>query len=102
MSKYDLFQKEILSLRDIRNAIQENKVPIVLINIEILNNSESNKYTGHFIVITGVDKNYVYYNDSGPKNAKKNKKVSKEIFEKSREKETTKYSVIVAEQQSST
>jgi len=97
MSGNDLFRKKRVSLDDIKIAVQKNKVPIVLVNIEIINSSNVDRYTGHFIVVTGFDDKYVYYNDPGPKNSGKNKKITREIFEKSREEKTTKYSVIIVD-----
>lgn len=93
--KENLFELKGLSLGEIKNKMEvDGEVAIILVNINKIY-GRSDQYTGHFVVVTGIDKKYVYYHDSGPKNAGRNKKVTRKIFNKARQKETTKFSVIM-------
>jgi uncharacterized protein YvpB len=94
MQKFNLFKQEKLNVDDLQNKIEDGQVPIILIdNNKLFNNGDC--YVGHFVVMTGSDNKYIYFNDSGPYKPMKNKKVLKDDFEKARVKETTKYSVIL-------
>jgi len=96
MKDNNLFSQNDLSLGEIKSMMKDKgAVPIILVNINKINDKGDNFYTGHFVVVTEIDDKFVYYHDSGPKNAGTNKKVSKEIFEQARERQTTKKSVIM-------
>ncbi len=69
------------SLNELESKLGRGKISICLVNYDILVSRE-NKFSGHYTIITGFDKNEVIYHDSGPKGACPNKKISKEIFEK--------------------
>jgi ABC-type bacteriocin/lantibiotic exporter with double-glycine peptidase domain len=94
MEEHNLFKRKELNVDDLQMEIKEGRIPIILIDINKLFGS-GDSYTGHFVVMTGSDDKYIYFNDSGPNSPMKNKKVLKSDFEKARVKETTKYSVIV-------
>ena len=78
---YDVFEKRIISIKEIEDNLSKEHLIVVLIDHNIINNIIGN-YQGHAVVITGFDNNYIYYHDSGPSNPEPNKKASKETFEK--------------------
>ena len=77
---YNIFEKRILSVKDIEEHIKQGHVPMVLIDYNKIVRKED-FYQGHFVVITGFDEEHIYFHESGPKNAEPNKKVKKEFFE---------------------
>jgi hypothetical protein len=70
------------SLEKIEFNINDGKIPIALINYDTFVGRE-NKYSGHYLILTGFDKKNFIYHDTGPKGAGANKTVSKERFSKS-------------------
>ena len=54
---------KIFFIEDIENLIKKNKLVITLISVGEFRNIKLKKWRGHFIVITGFDDNYFYYND---------------------------------------
>ncbi|MEJ2267602.1 MAG: hypothetical protein P8X70_00820 [Nanoarchaeota archaeon] len=76
---YNIFEKRILSLEDIQEHIKQGHVPMVLIDYNKIIRKED-FYQDHFVV-TGFDEEYIYFHESGPKNAEPNKKIKKEFFE---------------------
>jgi len=79
MMNYDLVSTDVPSFKEIENHISQGHVPMILIDYNILEGVEGS-YQGHFIVVTGVDDEFVYYHESGPGNAEPNRKVSKQKF----------------------
>jgi len=76
---YNIFEKRVLSLEEIEKHIKQGHVPMVIIDYnKIIRKKDF--YQGHFVIVTGFDEEYIYYHESGPKNAEPNKKVRKEIF----------------------
>jgi len=77
--KYNVFEKKVLSFDEIEQHIKENHVSLVVIDHNKIVGKKG-LYQGHFVVITGFDKDYVYYHEPGPKNPEPNKKILKEVF----------------------
>jgi len=77
---YNIFEKKVLSVHNMESHIKKGHVPLVLIDYnKIVRKDDS--YQGHFVVLTGFDEEYMYYHESGPKDAEPNKKVKKKFFE---------------------
>lgn len=70
-------------LKEIKFLIDNNKPSIVLIDYEYIPNRWDKNYMGqHFVVITGYDDNYIYYNDPDyPNGNGKNVKTSISNFD---------------------
>ena len=77
--KYKLFQRKNMTFKEIEEHIIKGHVPMLMIDHNILA-GKGGEYQGHFVIVTGFDKENVYYHESGPKNPKPNKKVSKKKF----------------------
>ncbi|RJQ15689.1 hypothetical protein C4573_06045 [Candidatus Woesearchaeota archaeon] len=77
--KYAIFEKKALSLKEIEQHLQQDHIPMVLIDYNKII-QKKDFYQGHFVVLTGFDDQYVYYHESGPNNPEANKKVKKELF----------------------
>ncbi|MBU3941267.1 MAG: peptidase C39 family protein [Nanoarchaeota archaeon] len=78
--KYNIFEKRKLSLKEIQICLEKGYVPMVLIDYNKITR-KTDFYQGHFVVVTGFDKEYLYFHESGPNNPEPNKKVRKEFFE---------------------
>jgi len=78
MIKENIFELKELTFNDIENWFKENYVMILLINSKMINNKSG--YAGHFVVLTGFDKEYVFVHDSGIENGSPNRKVKKDLF----------------------
>ena len=79
--KYDVFEKRKLSIDDIEGYIKQGHVPMVVIDNNVIL-GKNDFYQGHFVVVTGFDKEHIYFHESGPVNPEPNKKVKKSLFEK--------------------
>lgn len=78
--KYNVFENKILSLKDIEENIINGNVPMILLDYNKITRIKG-LYQGHFVVVTGFDDEFIYFHESGPKNAEHNKKVKKKYFE---------------------
>ncbi|EKE06802.1 MAG: hypothetical protein ACD_18C00275G0001 [uncultured bacterium] len=78
---YDLFENKILSIADIQEHLKNGNVPMVLLDHNKIID-KNDYYQGHFVVITGFDKDNIYFHETDQDNTEPNKKVRKEIFEK--------------------
>ncbi len=67
------------SLQELQNLLRAGQIPICLINIEKMDGKEDRK-KGHYLILTGIGKKYIYAHDSGPVTAEPNRKISKERF----------------------
>lgn len=79
LKTHNIFEKKISNLNEIENHLNQGHIPIVLVDGNKLANKKGN-YMGHFITITGFDKQNIFYHESGPLNPEQNKKVSKQVF----------------------
>jgi hypothetical protein len=77
--QYNVFEKRILLLTEIEKHLEKGHIPLILIDYNKINRIEG-FYQGHFVVVTGFDKENIYFHESGPKNPEPNKKVKKEFF----------------------
>jgi hypothetical protein len=77
---YNIFEKRVLSLKDIEEHLKQGHIPMVLIDYNKILRTEG-FYHGLFVVLTGFDDDYIYFHESGPRNPEPNKKVKKEFFE---------------------
>ncbi|MDD4353907.1 MAG: peptidase C39 family protein, partial [Candidatus Nanoarchaeia archaeon] len=79
LKKHDLFINKKFEFSKISDELLKGNIVIVIINTKILEGLKG--YNGHFVVITGIDDENVFYHDSGPKNPTPNKKVKRALFE---------------------
>lgn len=66
-------------LDQFQKFISDGKVPIQLVNFDILVSRE-NRFSGHYLVLTGFDETSFFYHETGPMFAEHNKAVSKALF----------------------
>lgn len=66
-------KKEVPSLSYIMEQDNKDSAIISTVNMGLI--YSSNFFIGHHIFLTGFNNKFVFYNDPGPKNAKKNEKV---------------------------
>ena len=76
---YKIFEKRVLSSREIGKNISKGYVPLMLIDWNKIVGRQDN-YQGHFVIVTGFDNENVFYHESGPKDPEPNKAVPKKIF----------------------
>ena len=67
-----------MSLKDLLNYVTENSIPIVLVNWCII--AEREGFNGHFLTVTGYDKENIYVHNPGMANAGAYLSVKKEVF----------------------
>ena len=76
--KYNIFEKKVLQLTEIESHIKKGHVVMALIDNNKIISKEG--YQGHFVILTGFDHENVFYHDSGPRDAKPDKRISKSAF----------------------
>lgn len=76
---YNVFKKEKLTIEDIEAHLKQGHIPMATIDHNKISGKKG-LYQGHFVVITGFDEDHIFYHESGPENAERNKKVSKLTF----------------------
>ncbi|MGM5487971.1 MAG: peptidase C39 family protein [Nanobdellota archaeon] len=74
-----LYEYRNLSLEEIQDHLKAGHIPIVTVDWNKLYGKDG-PFDGHTIVLTGFDKDHVYYHESGPKFAQSNKPVSRSKF----------------------
>jgi len=67
------------SLEEFEKFIEEDKVPLCMIDYNISTGEES-KRNGHYVVVTGIDRDYVYSHQSGPEDFMANKPFRRKNF----------------------
>jgi hypothetical protein len=77
-SIFELSEKPKIS--KLEEMLDNNKIPLCLVDYNVLIGSENLKIEGHYIVITGSNKDHIFYHDSGPKEPTANKLALKERF----------------------
>ena len=78
--KEQIFEFKESSFEDVEKWFKENYVIILLINAKIINNLPG--YGGHFVVLTGFDKDNVFVHDPSIKHGSPNRKAEKDLFVK--------------------
>jgi len=76
---YDIFEKKIISIEDIKENISKGYVVMVLIDYNKIMGREG-FYQGHFVIVTGFEADNIYFHESGSNDAQLNRKISAEIF----------------------
>lgn len=77
MLKRKIFRKERIDFIKVEEFFKRSYDIILWVNSGLLN--RTNKFTGHFVVLIGFDKNYIYVHDPGLP-PRPNRKVSKKHF----------------------
>ena len=67
---------EILELE---GFIKQGRIPICLVNHDVFRGRE-NCFHGHYLVLTGFEKDRLYFHNSGPNNAGQNLEMSRQKF----------------------
>lgn len=75
-------EEKTLTLEELLGKINDNCVPIILIDWSKVVGKD--KYLGHIVPIVGYDEENVYIHDSGPINPTPYYKISREVFELAR------------------
>jgi uncharacterized protein YvpB len=88
----ELVEKSI-ELNELLGHVKENSAVIVLLDWNTLLQKQG--YQGHFVVITGFDKESIYVHNSSINNPEKNKKIKKELFEKARKASGTDEDILI-------
>ena len=76
---HNLFEKRKFSFNEIERHIKQGHVPLMLIDHNKLIGKKG-PYQGHLAVLTGFDKQNVFYHESGPKKPEANKRIPKKTF----------------------
>ncbi len=78
--KLGLFEKKLITIADITNALTNEVIPLVVVDHNVLSKAQG-PYAGHMVVVTGFDDKNIYFHESGPdKDMRPNKTVSKDLF----------------------
>ncbi len=77
MLKKGIFHKKSMNFKDVENFFKKDYFIILWVNSRLLN--RFNGFVGHFVVLIGFDKNYVYIHDPG-RPPRPNRKVLKKHF----------------------
>ncbi len=77
MLKCNIFTTKRISLEEIFEKFQQSYLVILNINSRVLNCKKG--FSGHFIIITGFDKNNIFFHDPGLP-PESNRRVSKKLF----------------------
>lgn len=80
MIKLGIFSNRKITLEEVERKFANSGICIFLINSNVL--SRKRGYVGHFVVLTGIDKNYVQIHDPGLP-PRQNRKIPRKLFEKS-------------------
>jgi len=80
MLKENIFELKELLFEDAENFFKKNYVIILLVNSRIINNKSG--YSGHFVILTGFDKDSIFIHDPSIENGSPNRKVKKDLFVK--------------------
>lgn len=78
MVKEGIYEKADIKFEDIENWFKDGYFIITSINSMVLNNKEG--YSGHAVVLTGLDDDYVFIHDPGMIYGSANRKVKKDTF----------------------
>lgn len=73
------YKKMPLTFNDVEKSFYENNLIVCLLNHDILVGRDNNT-NGHYVIITGINTNNVWYHKSGPVSPKPNVKIKKERF----------------------
>ncbi len=73
------YKEQGLEFSYVEKAFSEGSSVLCLLNFDLFVERENN-YNGHYVLITNISNDAVWFHDVGPKNAEPNKRVSKEIF----------------------
>ena len=84
---------KIFELEEILVRINENTIPIILIDANVIWN-EYGRSMGHFVPIVGYDEDNVYVHQPGRKYTKSFMKINKELFDKARKAKCTENDVL--------
>lgn len=84
-----------LSLEEVLNYVNEDSIPIVLLNWDIVGRKEGKGYQGHFVPIVGYDKKNVYVHDHGLGKGVEFMAIERKLFDKSRKSPGTDEDLIV-------
>jgi len=82
-----------LNLHNIKNFLDKKQGVIALINWNKVVDKKG--YTGHFVVLTKIVGNSIYFHQPGPNDATPNKKISRELFMNAFNSEGTDNDVII-------
>jgi ribosomal protein L21E len=74
-----IFEKKVLTLKEIEQHVRNGHVVIVLLDWNIVK-GRNGPYHGHFVIITGFDENKFYVHNSGPEKPEENKEIPKDTF----------------------
>lgn len=75
--KKKLFEAKLSPFKEIERIFKKGHIIMIVIDWNILNKIKNKPYEGHFVVITGIEKNHVYINDP---DEGKNLKFPKKLF----------------------
>jgi len=86
-------QERNMSLEELLNYVSKDSIPIVLINWYVISGKEG--YSGHFLPITGYDKENVYVHNPGIANAMAYLPIKRNLFVKAWESKGTDKDTII-------
>ncbi len=88
------FIEKDFSLEEVEKEIEKKRTVITLVNWNVFAKKES--YQGHFIILTGFDKEHIYFHNPGHNFPEENAKERKERMEKARSYPGTNKETIIA------
>ncbi|MFA5303836.1 MAG: peptidase C39 family protein [Candidatus Nanoarchaeia archaeon] len=86
-------EEKTMELNELLNYLNEDKIPILILNWNVLINQEG--YRGHFVPIVGYDEENVYIHNQGLKDSQEFMPIKKELFDKSRKSEGTDEDIVI-------
>lgn len=84
-----IVEERCLSLSEILCHLDEGKVPIALLDWNVVKGSREKGYKGHFVPVVGYDSESVYVHNGGFDNPQAFKQISKEVFDEARKADGT-------------
>jgi len=80
--KHRLIKTKRLQFQEVEEYIKVGYVPIMIADLNVLLHGESRSYSGHSVVVTGFDEEYIYYHEPSPSTLwpEPHKKIPKELF----------------------
>lgn len=88
-------EEKSMNLETLLKKIGNNRVPIILLDWNVINRRKEKGYQGHFVPIVGYDKNNVYVHNHGLENPFPFLPIKKSIFEKARKANGTDEDIII-------
>lgn len=88
-------EEKKLTLKEILTRVNENEIPIILLDWNVVKENREKGYQGHFVPIVGYDEENIYVHNQGLNNPTEFLKIKKEIFEEARKAKGTDEDIVI-------